>query len=103
MQFGLFTVNTTTWYGYECEHLFQTFEDAFKFIEKEANGADIIEISSNSRYIKYTYLDHKNNYRYYFNTATLYANLFIYDETKPLIKDNFMWTAKDDRIEGRLL
>lgn len=103
MQFGLFTVNIKTWYGSECEHLFQTFEDAFKFIEKEANGTDIIEISSNGRHIEYTYVDHKNNYRYYFNTATLYAHLFTYDETKPLIKDNFMWKAKDDRIEGRLL
>lgn len=103
MQFGLFTVNIKTWCGFEHEHLFQTFEDAFKFIGKEANGADIIEISSDGHHIEYAYLAHKNHCGYYFNTATLYAHLFTYDETKPLIKDNFMWKAKEDKIDGRLL
>ena len=102
MQFCLFTVNIKTYYGYQYEKLFQTFGDAFGFIEQEANGSDIIEIGSHSFCVEYIYIDHKNPYSYRFNTATIYAHLFTYDETKPLIKDNFMWKAKDDRIKGRL-
>ena len=90
-QFGLFTVVIRD-YIENPERLFQTFSDAFDYISEYAEGAEIFEIKSDSQKVVYTFISHKTKHHIQFATATIRAHLFTYDENKPLVTSNYMWT-----------
>ena len=98
-QFGLFTVVIED-YIESREELFQTFSDAFDYISKYAKGAEIFEIESGSFKVVYTFVSHKTNGYIKFATATVRAHLFTYDENKPLITHDYMWTY--DKNYGKI-
>lgn len=92
-QFCLFTV-TIVDYIRNRKRMFQTFGDAFDYIQNYADGAEIFEVKSDSFSVQYTFLSHDTNH---FATATIDAHLFTYDADKPLVTSNFMWTYEDKR------
>ena len=94
-QFGLFTVVIED-YIEDHEKLFQTFSDAFDYISKYAKGAEIFEVESDSFRVVYTFISRKTNGYIKFATATVSAHLFTYDENKPLITNNYMWTYDEN-------
>lgn len=94
-QFGLFTVVIED-YIEGHEKLFQTFSDAFDYISKYAKGAEIFEVESDNFKVVYTFISHKTNYHIKFATATICAYLFTYDENKPLVTNNYMWTYDEN-------
>lgn len=94
-QFGLFTVVIKD-YTEGHARLFQTFSDAFDYISKSAKGAEIFEVESDSFRVVYTFVSHKTNYHIKFATATIHAHLFTYDENKPLVTNNYMWTYDEN-------
>ena len=94
-QFGLFTV-VIEYYIEEHEKLFQTFSDAFDYISKSAKGAEIFEVESGSFRVVYTFVSHKTNGYIKFATATIRVHLFTYDENKPLITHDYMWTYDEN-------
>lgn len=94
-QFGLFTVVIKD-YTESRERLFQTFSDAFDYISESAKGAEIFEVESDSFRVVYTFVSHKTNYHIKFAMATIYAHLFTYDENKPLVTNNYMWTYNEN-------
>ena len=98
-QFGLFTVVIED-YIEGREELFQTFSDAFDYISKSAKGAEIFEVESDSFKVVYTFVSHKTNGYIKFATATVRAHLFTYDENKPLVTNNYMWTY--DKNYGKI-
>ena len=101
-QFGLFTVVIED-YIEEHEKLFQTFSDAFDYISKYAKGTEIFEVESDSFKVVYTFISRKTNYHIKFATATIRAHLFTYDENKPLITRDYMWTYDENNGKaGRL-
>ena len=101
-QFGLFTVVIED-YIEDREELFQTFSDAFDYISKYAQGAEIFEVESGSFKVVYTFVSHKTNGYIKFATATVRAHLFTYDKNKPLVTNNYMWTYdENNRKAGQL-
>ena len=101
-QFGLFTVVIED-YIEGHKKLFQTFSDAFDYISKYAKGAEIFEVESDSFRVVYTFVSHKTNGYIKFATATIRAHLFTYDENKPLVTNNYMWTYdENNRKAGQL-
>lgn len=94
-QFGLFTVVIED-YIERHEELFQTFSDAFDYISKYAKGAEIFEVKSDSFRVVYTFVSHKTKNHIKFATATIRAHLFTYDENKPLITHDYMWTYDEN-------
>lgn len=100
-QFCLFTV-TIVDYIIIRKIMFQTFGDAFDYIQKYANGAEIFEVKSDSSSVQYTFLSHDTKHFIRFATATIDANLFTYDADKPLVTSNFMWTYENERRTGHL-
>lgn len=100
-QFCLFTV-TIVDYIINHKRMFQTFGDAFDYIQKYANGAEIFEVKSDSFSVQYTFLSHDIEHSIHFATATIDAHLFTYDADKPLVTSNFMWTYEDERRTGHL-
>lgn len=94
-QFGLFTIVIED-YTEGREELFQTFSDAFDYISKSAKGAEIFEVESDSFRVIYTFVSHKTNGYIKFATATVRAHLFTYDENKPLITHDYMWTYDEN-------
>lgn len=94
-QFGLFTVVIKD-YIEGHEEIFQTFSDAFDYISKSAKGAEIFEVESDSFKVVYTFVSHKTNGYIEFATATVRAHLFTYDENKPLITHDYMWTYDEN-------
>lgn len=100
-QFCLFTV-TIVDYIINREEMFQTFGDAFDYIQKYADGAEIFEVKSDSFSVQYTFLSHDTNHSIHFATATIRAYLFTYDADKSLVTSDFMWTYEDNRRSGHL-
>lgn len=101
-QFCLFTV-TIVDYIRNRERMFQTFGDAFDYIQKYADGVEIFEVKSDSFSVQYTFLSHDTNHSIHFATATIHAYLFTYDADKSLVTSDFMWTYKEDnRSSGHL-
>lgn len=100
-QFCLFTV-TIVDYIISCKRMFQTFGDAFDYIQKYADGAEIFEVKSDSFSVQYTFLSHDIKHSIHFATVTIDAHLFTYDADKPLVTSNFMWTYEDERSPGHL-
>lgn len=100
-QFGLFTVNIYSMYMRN-ERLFQTFEDAFDYISKEAKGNEIFEIKSCGHSVTYAFICYKSKYSIRFATATIHAHLFTYDENKPLVTHDYMWNYDEDSECGKL-
>ena len=96
-QFCLFTVTIVDYIKHK--RMFQTFGDAFDYIQKYANGAEIFEVKSDSFSVQYTFLSHDTNH---FATATIHAYLFTYDADKSLVTSDFMWTYEDNRNSGHL-
>ena len=94
-QFGLFTVVIED-YIEGHEKLFQTSSDDFDYISKYAKGAEIFEVESDSFRVVYTFISRKTNGYIKFTTATIRANLFTYDENKPLVTNNYMWTYDEN-------
>lgn len=94
-QFRLFTVVIKD-YTENYEGLFKTFSDAFDYISKSAKGAEIFEIESDSFRVVYTFVSCKTNGHIKFATAVIYAHLFTYDENKPLITHDYMWTYNEN-------
>ena len=99
-QFCLFTVTIVDYIKHK--RMFQTFGDAFDYIQKYANGAEIFEVKSDSFSVQYTFLSHDTKHFIRFATATIDAHLFTYDADKPLVTSNFMWTYEDEKRTGHL-
>lgn len=100
-QFCLFTVQIVD-YIKNHERMFQTFGDAFDYIQEYADGAEIFEVKSDSCSVQYTFLSHNTNYYIRFATATIHAHLFTYDADKPLVTSGFMWKYEDNKSSGHL-
>lgn len=100
-QFCLFTVTIVDYIKHK--RMFQTFGDAFDYIQKYANGAEIFEVKSDSFSVQYTFLSHDTKPFIRFATATIDAHLFTYDADKSLVTSDFMWTYEEDnRSSGHL-
>lgn len=69
-QFCLFTV-TIVDYIISRKRMFQTFGDAFDYIQKYADGAEIFEVKSDSFSVQYTFLSHDIKHSIHFATATI--------------------------------
>ena len=67
-QFCLFTV-TIVDYIRSRKRMFQTFGDAFDYIQKYADGEEIFEVKSDSFYVQYTFLSHDTKHFIRFATA----------------------------------
>lgn len=72
-QFCLFTV-TIVDYIISRKRMFQTFGDAFDYIQKYSDGAEIFEVKSDSFSVQYTFLSHDIKHSIHFATATIYAH-----------------------------
>ena len=55
-----------------------------------------LEVESDSFRVVYTFVSHKTNGYIKFATATIRAHLFTYDENKPLVTNNYMWTYDEN-------
>lgn len=100
-QFCLFTVNIVD-YIKNHQRMFQTFGDAFDYIQEYAGGAEIFEVKSDSFSVQYVFISHNANHYVHFAVATIRANLFTYDADKPLVTSDFMWTYECDKSYSHL-
>lgn len=100
-QFCLFTVQIVD-YIKNHERMFQTFGDAFDYIQEYADGAEIFEVKSDSFSVQYAFISHNANHYVRFATATICANLFTYDADKPLVTSGFMWKYENNKSSGHL-